>query len=68
MIGAFYYLKVIKVMYLDAAVDKVKDEGEFSHTVLLAISVLVISPLGYLGTKCLGALADKAAAALFFAY
>ncbi|MDT0507792.1 NADH-quinone oxidoreductase subunit NuoN [Novosphingobium sp. MMS21-SN21R] len=68
VIGAFYYLKVVKVMYFDEATDKVKGEGELSHTVLLALSVLAISPLGYLGTKCLGSLADTAAAALFFAY
>ncbi|MFM6832417.1 MAG: NADH-quinone oxidoreductase subunit NuoN, partial [Novosphingobium sp.] len=68
VIGAFYYLKVVKVMYFDEATDKVKGEGELSHTVLLALSVLAISPLGYLGTKCLGSLADSAAAALFFAY
>lgn len=65
VIGAFYYLKVVKVMYFDDAADKVKGEGELSHTVLLALSTLAISPLGYLLTKCLGALADNAAAALF---
>ena len=68
VIGAFYYLKVVKVMYFDEAVDKVKGAGELSHTVLLTLSVLVISPLGYLLTNCLGSLADTAAAALFYAY
>ncbi|MCY1671483.1 NADH-quinone oxidoreductase subunit NuoN [Novosphingobium sp. SL115] len=65
VIGAFYYLKVVKVMYFDDAAGKVKGEGELSHTVLLVLSTLAISPLGYLLTKCLGALADNAAAALF---
>ncbi|MBA4355375.1 MAG: NADH-quinone oxidoreductase subunit N, partial [Novosphingobium sp.] len=54
--------------YFDEAADKVKGAGELSHTVLLVLSVLVISPLGYLLTKCLGTLADNAAAALFYAY
>jgi len=45
--------------------DVVKGAGETSHTVLLVLSTLAISPLGYLGTKCLGTLADYAAAALF---
>ncbi len=68
VIGAFYYLKVVKVMYFDEAVDKVRGKAELSHTVLLVLAVLANSPLAYLGTKCLGALADKAAAALFYAY
>ncbi len=68
VIGAFYYLKVVKVMYFDEAVDKVRGTGEISHTVLLVLAVLANSPLAYLATKCLGALADNAAAALFYAY
>ena len=65
VIGAFYYLKVVKVMYFDEAADVVKGRGETAHTVLLVLSTLAISPLGYLGTKCLGTLADYAVAALF---
>ncbi|MBB3860497.1 NADH-quinone oxidoreductase subunit N [Novosphingobium hassiacum] len=68
VIGAFYYLKVVKVMYFDEAIDKVRGKGELSHTMLLVLAVLANSPLAYLGTKCLGALADNAAAALFYAY
>ncbi len=68
VIGAFYYLKVVKVMYFDEAVDKVRGKGELSHTVLLLLAVLANSPLAYLATKCLGSLADNAAAALFYAY
>ena len=68
VIGAFYYLKVVKVMYFDEAIDKVKGAGELSHTVILVLALLVNSPLGYLLTKCLDTLAGNAAAALFFAY
>jgi NADH-quinone oxidoreductase subunit N len=67
VISAFYYLKVVKVMYIDEPADTVKGASDWAHWALLAISALFISPLGYLLTKCLGALADKAAAALFFA-
>ena len=67
VIGAFYYLKVVKVMYFDEPADTVKGKSDWAHWALLVISALFISPLGYLLTKCLGALADKAAAALFFA-
>jgi NADH-quinone oxidoreductase subunit N len=65
VIGAFYYLKVVKVMYFDEAVDKVQGRNDLSHTVLLALASLFLSPLGYLLTGWLNGLAGKAAAALF---
>ena len=65
VIGAFYYLKVVKVMYFDEAADRVKGEIDLAHGVLLAASALFISPLGYLLTKWIGTLADNAATALF---
>lgn len=64
VIGAFYYLKVVKVMYFDEAADKVRGAGDLPHFALLVASTVFISPLGYLLTKPLGALADTAAAAL----
>ena len=67
VIGAFYYIKVVKVIYFDEPVNKVQREVNRTHQVLLGISCLVISPLGYLGMKWLGALAALAAAALFHA-
>ncbi|EGD58912.1 NADH dehydrogenase subunit N [Novosphingobium nitrogenifigens DSM 19370] len=65
VIGAFYYLKVVKVLYFDEPADKVRGNGDFANTVLLALASIAISPLGYLGTKWLGGLAGNAAAALF---
>ena len=67
VIGAFYYIKIVKIMYFDAAVDVVKGKGDRVHTAILALSTLAISPLGYLLTRWLGGLADSAAAALFLA-
>ena len=67
VIGAFYYLKVVKVMYFDEAVDKVAPGNEWSHGVVLTVAALVLSPLGYLSTTWLGAMAASAAAALFHA-
>lgn len=64
VIGAFYYLKVVKVMYFDEAADKVKGAGDLPHYVLLTATTVLISPLGYLVTRQLGALADTAARAL----
>lgn len=65
VIGAFYYIKVVKVMYFDEPAGRVTGESDWAHKALVVIAALAISPLGYLLTKCLGALAMSAAAALF---
>ncbi|GAA0279643.1 NADH-quinone oxidoreductase subunit NuoN [Alteraurantiacibacter aestuarii] len=65
VIGAFYYIKIIKIMFFDEAADKVVGDIPVSHWVLLAICTAIISPLGYLLTGWFGALADMAAASLF---
>ncbi len=65
VIGAFYYIKIVKVMFFDDPADTIRGRSGWAHWALLAISVLVISPLGYLLTGVLGAFADGAAAALF---
>ncbi len=64
MIGAFYYIKIVKVMFFDAPADTVKGEGDWAHWALLLICAVLISPLGYLLTVWLGNLADMAAASL----
>lgn len=66
VIGAFYYIKIIKIMFFDEAADVVKGEVDGWHWALLTICTLIISPLGYLLTAWFGSLADMAAAALFF--
>ena len=66
VIGAFYYLKICKViMFDDPAGEIVGDTSRANWTVLLICSI-IISPLGWLATKPLAELADKAANALFF--
>jgi NADH-quinone oxidoreductase subunit N len=65
VIGAFYYLKVVKVMYFDDATGKVAAGNEFVHGLVLTASALALSPLGYLATGWLGGLAQAAATALF---
>ncbi len=72
VIGAFYYLKVVKIAFFDEPAHVVAAEGDagadgLAHKALLLISCLAISPLGYLLTPWLGDIAGKAAAALFFA-
>ena len=67
VIGAFYYLKVVKVMYFDEPAMKAVGQSDWIHQTLLAASALFISPAGYLLTKCLSGFAAAAAAALFHA-
>ncbi|MEL7188507.1 MAG: NADH-quinone oxidoreductase subunit N, partial [Pseudomonadota bacterium] len=67
VIGAFYYIKFVKVMFFDEPADLVTGKSETSHWVLLGLMTLIISPLGYLITPSLTDLADKAASALFLA-
>jgi NADH-quinone oxidoreductase subunit N len=64
VVGAFYYLKVVKVMYFDAPVGKALGKSDWVHQAILAVAVLFISPLGYLLTRCLGALAAIAVGAI----
>lgn len=65
VIGAFYYLKVVKVMYFDEPAGRVTGASDLAHSVILVAMGLFLSPVGYLLTKWLGALTDTAAAALF---
>ncbi len=65
VIGAFYYIKIVKVMYFDEPANRVTAPSDFAHKALIVIAALAMSPLGYLLTKWLGAFADSAAAALF---
>ncbi|MCL6251921.1 NADH-quinone oxidoreductase subunit NuoN [Altererythrobacter sp. KTW20L] len=67
VIGAFYYLKFIKVMFFDEAVDRVQGKADKAQWALLALATLAISPFAWLLTGWLASLADGAAAALFFA-
>lgn len=72
VIGAFYYIKVVKIAFFDEPANVVSATGEtgvdaLAHKALLLVCCIVISPLGYLATPWLGELASKAAASLFLA-
>lgn len=64
VIGAFYYIKIVKIMYFDEAADVVKGRSDWSHWTLLLICAVIMSPIGYILTPMLGELAGMAAAAL----
>ncbi|WP_379921283.1 NADH-quinone oxidoreductase subunit NuoN [Erythrobacter sp. R86502] len=65
VIGAFYYIKFVKVMFFDEPAGVVTGKSGAAHWVLLGITALIVSPLGYLLTPSLSDLANKAAASLF---
>lgn len=67
VIGAFYYIKFVKVMFFDEPAGIVTGKSGTAHWVVLGLCAAIISPLGYLLTPSLTDLADKAAAALFIA-
>lgn len=67
VIGAFYYIKFVKVMFFDEPAGVVTGKSGAAHWVLLGLTALIVSPLGYLLTPSLVALADKAAGSLFLA-
>jgi NADH-quinone oxidoreductase subunit N len=67
VIGAFYYIKIVKVMYFDDPAGKATGRSDWAHGALLTAMAVVISPLGYLLTIWLGNMADAAAVALFHA-
>ena len=62
VIGAFYYLKFIKVMFFDEPTREVEATSPVSHWVVLGICVAIMSPLGYLLTVPLGEWTAQAAA------
>ena len=65
VIGAFYYIKIVKVMFFDEPADTIRGRSDWVHWALLIISTVAISPVMYLVTGWLTLLANKAAAALF---
>lgn len=65
VIGAFYYLKVVKIMYFDEPAMKAVGKSDWIHQAILALCALVISPLGYYLTKWLGGLAELAARSIY---
>lgn len=70
VIGAFYYLRVVKVMYIDAPAETVDGAPLAVRTDpveggLIAVMAAAISPLGWLGLASLGGATMVAAKALF---
>ena len=65
VVGAYYYLKVVKVMYMDEPVEPYQRVREPLQGLLILVAAIAVSPLGYLVIGPLGALSDRAAGSLF---
>ena len=64
VIGAFYYLKIIKTMYFDAPAAPYAKAGSVIESGLIAVSAVVLL-VGYLAIPLLSSTANAAAKALF---
>ena len=61
VIGAYYYLKVVKIMYFDEPAAPFVRPRAPIETALIALAALIVSPLGYLLIGPLGRLSANAA-------
>jgi NADH-quinone oxidoreductase subunit N len=65
VIGAYYYLRIVKVMYMDEPAAPYARLKQPLQGLLILLAALFVSPLGYLLIGPLSALTDRAAGSLF---
>src|SRR6478672_1901653 len=65
VIGAYYYLRIVKVMYMDEPAAPYARVREPVQALLVIAAALFVSPLGYLLISPLSRLTDRAAGSLF---
>ncbi len=65
VVGAYYYLRIVKVMYFDAPGKPFAKGQSGLEGLLIALAALFVSPLGYLLIGPLGDLTGRAAGSLF---
>jgi NADH-quinone oxidoreductase subunit N len=65
VVGAYYYLKIVKVMYMDEPAPPHARAREPVQGALILLAAIIISPIGYLLIQPLQALTDRAAGSLF---
>jgi NADH-quinone oxidoreductase subunit N len=65
VIGAYYYLKIIKTMYFDDPAPAYERSRDRLEGVMIALAALFVSPLGYFSIPLIDRAAQNAAGALF---
>lgn len=65
VIGAYYYIKIVKVMYFDEPAPAFERSREWVEGLLIAAGALFVSPVGYLLIGTLDQLSRNAAGSLF---
>jgi len=65
VVGAYYYLRIVKVMYMDEPTEPYARVRQPLQGFLILIAAIAVSPLGYLLIGPLGSLTDQAAGSLF---
>jgi NADH-quinone oxidoreductase subunit N len=65
VIGAYYYLRIVKVMYFDDPAGAYGRTRQPLQGVLILLAAIFVSPLGYLLIGPLGNLTDRAAGSIF---
>jgi len=65
VVGAYYYLRIVKIMYFDDPEAPYARLRRPVEGLLMLIAALVVSPLGYLLIGPLGNVTDRAAGTLF---
>jgi NADH-quinone oxidoreductase subunit N len=65
VIGAYYYLRIVKIMYFDAPAEPYARLRAPVESALILLSLLLVSPLGYLLIGPLTEWTSRAAGSLF---
>jgi NADH-quinone oxidoreductase subunit N len=65
VVGAYYYLKIVKIMYFDPPGEPYGRVKAPVETALIFLAALAVSPVGYLLIAPLGDLTGRAAGSLF---
>ena len=65
VIGAYYYLRVIKTIYFDDPAEGYVRADSVIENGIIALTAAAVSPLGYLAVPFLALTAGNAAAVLF---
>lgn len=65
VVGAYYYIKIVKVMYFDEAAAPFARLREPVQGALILFAALFVSPLGYLLIGTLNGITDRAAGSIF---